>query len=386
MTMRKWIDLLENQKPVEEAVIKLRGFSGGESDSPANKMLSTWVASTMEHPFSPKKQMAMDGMANAELRAVSDDVVRIGDIMSVQRGEGTKLLKMICSLADQYEVSLELTAHGYTQTPTDVLVAWYTRHGFDEVGGDDGKVDMRREPQERQHLDERARATVFHGTQANRALSILEQNKIIPRTSQLIDGRDYRGISVSRSRSYATHHISFTTFPVVLELDLDAIKHTNKVIPFDFWSHAKDPRKRRGESEEFIVGGIALDRVLVAIHIDKDVADRLRYEPRYAELLNHPKAVVSGGSKKAEYVGTCVDSFDDDGNCIVDELPWSTVSDFARVEENAATVFEDKFLSVCDVPKSIYLSTQNSAIQCLKSEDGVYMLYDEGSDVHYFFV
>ena len=36
-----------------------------------------------------------------------------------------------------------------------------------------------------------------------------------------------------------------------------------------------------------------------------------------------------------EYIGNCVDSFDEDGNCVNDLLPFNTVSDFALVvEEN----------------------------------------------------
>lgn len=35
-----------------------------------------------------------------------------------------------------------------------------------------------------------------------------------------------------------------------------------------------------------------------------------------------------------DYIGNCIDSFDEDGDCIFDCLPWNTVSDFACDMEN----------------------------------------------------
>jgi hypothetical protein len=58
-------------------------------------------------------------------------------------------------------------------------------------------------------------------------------------------------------------------------------------------------------------------------------------------------------------IGNCVNSFNDDGYCIFDELPWGTVSDFAcDVEE-----FGDEF-----------------------SRDGITVKYDSDSDIHTFFI
>jgi len=33
------------------------------------------------------------------------------------------------------------------------------------------------------------------------------------------------------------------------------------------------------------------------------------------------------------YIGNCIDSFDLFGNCVVDLLPWATVTDFAQAVE-----------------------------------------------------
>lgn len=57
-------------------------------------------------------------------------------------------------------------------------------------------------------------------------------------------------------------------------------------------------------------------------------------------------------------LGTCVNSFDEDGDCIIPELPWSSVSDFANdIEE-----FGDNF-----------------------RQGNLKVVYDDNKDIHYFY-
>ena len=83
---------------------------------------------------------------------------------------------------------------------------------------------------------------------------------------------------------------------------------------------------------------------------------------------------------KAMYVGNCTNSFDDDGDCELEDLPWSTVSDFAFAVETATRLakveFEEKAtISTATDPNTSYWVT----------DDGVYIIYDEERDVHYFY-
>jgi hypothetical protein len=58
------------------------------------------------------------------------------------------------------------------------------------------------------------------------------------------------------------------------------------------------------------------------------------------------------------YISNCIDSFDLFGNCIVDLLPWSTVTDFAQAIEYGDNVVVD-----------------NIAVR-----------YDDSTDVHSFYL
>ncbi len=61
-----------------------------------------------------------------------------------------------------------------------------------------------------------------------------------------------------------------------------------------------------------------------------------------------------------EYVGNCVNSFNDDGNCIIPKLPFETVSDFACSLEESTDISEKKVKNslLCAIPISFILSTR----------------------------
>jgi hypothetical protein len=93
---------------------------------------------------------------------------------------------------------------------------------------------------------------------------------------------------------------------------------------------------------------------------------------RLFESILHNKKVL---------VGTCVNSFDEDGDCIVDQLPWNTVSDFALdEEENFVEIDVHEFAENCEycIPKQHF--------KFYKLNDGKYYIaYNRDTDVHYFY-
>lgn len=86
----------------------------------------------------------------------------------------------------------------------------------------------------------------------------------------------------------------------------------------------------------------------------------------------------------ARLVGNCVDSFDADGWCLVDELPWADVSAFACAEEGARSMTATEFASRVEIPGTLADSFVGRAIHYLEAE-GVLMAHDLIDDVHHFF-
>ena len=87
------------------------------------------------------------------------------------------------------------------------------------------------------------------------------------------------------------------------------------------------------------------------------------------------------------YVGNCVDSFDDEGDCIIDQLPYYDVLDFAVNEESAKEVTAEEFSLYVDIPEDYQpIHALPGTIHLYDSLNQVYMLYDTDMDVHYFFV
>ena len=75
------------------------------------------------------------------------------------------------------------------------------------------------------------------------------------------------------------------------------------------------------------------------------------------------------------YFGNCVNSFDDSCNCIIDSLPWRDATDFAQALDNAEVVKPFEYPSWVAIPHPFeYYQV-----------DGVYIVYDDEDDVHYFF-
>lgn len=126
-----------------EITIKLGGMTPS-ADSPAQKFLDELDSITQESPFNHRQRIL--GSAKVEVRGLGNTTVRLSDIQGSGSGSGTQALRVLCDLADKYDVTIKLTADGYADTSTDVLVAWYKKHGFHEMDEVDGAVDMMRDP------------------------------------------------------------------------------------------------------------------------------------------------------------------------------------------------------------------------------------------------
>lgn len=91
---------------------------------------------------------------------------------------------------------------------------------------------------------------------------------------------------------------------------------------------------------------------------------------------------LSENLTKKHYVGNCVNSFDDDGDCIIPQLPYNTTSDFAYAEENYTPIDKDTFDKNVSVPTNF--SFKNHKLLHDKEND-VFVSYDTKKDIHHFF-
>jgi hypothetical protein len=83
-----------------------------------------------------------------------------------------------------------------------------------------------------------------------------------------------------------------------------------------------------------------------------------------------------------QFLGTCVDAFDDDGDCIGPGL-YKDVTDFAQHEEKAMPISENEFYSNMHIPN--YLEKHISKNRKYLVDGNIYIVYDVDSDIHYFF-
>lgn len=94
----------------------------------------------------------------------------------------------------------------------------------------------------------------------------------------------------------------------------------------------------------------------------------------------------SSQSKKV-YVGNCVNSFDDDGECVVHHLPYRDTTDFAQGEENSKKINKSEFNKHVDIPSHLdKIHKSKDTVYLHDRDNNVHMMYDPKKDVHHFFV
>lgn len=97
------------------------------------------------------------------------------------------------------------------------------------------------------------------------------------------------------------------------------------------------------------------------------------------------KLFVSVSVKKHYMIGTCVNSFDDDGYSI-NNIPYSDVTEFAQAEEKSKIISKEEFLKYCVVePKYKRILNSKYTKFLYDKANKFYMMYDTNKDIHYFF-
>ena len=90
---------------------------------------------------------------------------------------------------------------------------------------------------------------------------------------------------------------------------------------------------------------------------------------------------------KAGHVGTCVNSFDQHGDCTIGKhLPYRDASHFANAVEDATKVSKEHFTKYTTVPKEhTTLLHQKGTEFYHDKEHNVHIMYDTKRDVHHFY-
>jgi hypothetical protein len=157
----------------------------------------------------------------------------------------------------------------------------------------------------KEYLLEGRDAPLFHGSSSGNVNNMLEENMISSETLQKIDGKNLKGVSLTRSYKFALTHIGPASFKhgydVILELDQRLLSQNYKIIPFNWSPSWKGPPKARymddlgSEFEEFVVGPIRnLNKYIVKIHASHEIYYNASQETkdRSSFLLKHPKLFI----------------------------------------------------------------------------------------------
>lgn len=84
---------------------------------------------------------------------------------------------------------------------------------------------------------------------------------------------------------------------------------------------------------------------------------------------------------KLSYISNCVDSFDEDGECVIPQLPFNNTSDFAVCLAEAEQITNEAWAAVAPVDFD-YIEIN---LTHFYKSDELYLAYDEHDDIHYFF-
>lgn len=91
-------------------------------------------------------------------------------------------------------------------------------------------------------------------------------------------------------------------------------------------------------------------------------------------------------NKFANFLGTCVNSFDEDGDCTIPQLGYRDTSHFAYHEENADEISHEEFgKNAGIIPPDLNKEISVNRYFLHDPDNDVYMIYDQDDDIHYFF-
>jgi hypothetical protein len=83
---------------------------------------------------------------------------------------------------------------------------------------------------------------------------------------------------------------------------------------------------------------------------------------------------------KKVYVGNCINSFDEDGDCLLSSLPYSYTTDFAQALDEVTAISYAEFIEKCEP-----IEVTDTSCEYMQ-HDNVVIAYDSVTDIHYFFV
>lgn len=171
-----------------------------------------------------------------------------------------------------------------------------------------------------QFITEGRDAPLFHATDVSGASNIVRTDVIEARTFQRTDYsgpgawsnknepaayREYSGVSLSRSRKYATryafHEKNFNTV-IIFELDQRKLAQTHKIIPYNYYgaglnqynqgkARIQNPWEHHmNEQEEYVIGAIKnLNRYILKLHVMSELTmETLNSKAYYKTLRDHP--------------------------------------------------------------------------------------------------
>ena len=82
------------------------------------------------------------------------------------------------------------------------------------------------------------------------------------------------------------------------------------------------------------------------------------------------------------YIGSCVDSFDDDdGECVNDRLPLRDASHMACELDESVSITREQFVDACYIDRPLEHDDEFLSI----CDGEVFVCYDRKNDVHYFY-
>jgi len=88
---------------------------------------------------------------------------------------------------------------------------------------------------------------------------------------------------------------------------------------------------------------------------------------------------------KATYVGNCINSFDDSGECLIAKL-YSDTSNFAYHEENYVCIDANEFAAKVTLNANLNSEISSNRSYMFDADNVIHIIYDIDTDIHYFFM
>jgi hypothetical protein len=84
------------------------------------------------------------------------------------------------------------------------------------------------------------------------------------------------------------------------------------------------------------------------------------------------------------YVGHCQNSFDEEGQCVIPQLPYRDTTEFAQAEENYKPISKEHFNQAVNLPKGLK-RLQSRSEHYHDEDNNSFVMHDQKTDFHHFF-